>query len=168
MHIEPVTFTRVFDVTRDPSRRTPVRTTFGFESQGKKIFGAVVNGLPHIPEGEPLLVVMKRKDDWKTILGWAKVATGQLDIQDGRKDVIFYGLAFLVGLVIMAPLFVMLWLDAHGLFAFFIGLMLLQFGVVHPVSALLYRWDLCLARQALMAAMTHPSPLTSRLHQLDS
>ena len=49
-----------------------------------------------------------------------------------------YGLAVFVGLVIIAPLFVMLWLEAHGLLAFFIGLMLLQFGVVYAVSVLLY------------------------------
>jgi len=38
-----------------------------------------------------------------------------------------YGLAVFVGLVIIAPLFVMLWLEAHGLLAFFIGLMLLHY-----------------------------------------
>lgn len=153
MHVEPVTFTRVFDVTRGSAKHVPNWTTFGFEFPGKKIFGARVNGHPQVPEGKPLLVVMKRPGDWKTILGWAEVATGQLVIQDGRKDAIFHGLFVAACLAIVIPLFVLLWLEAHGLFAFIIGLMLIQFVVVMPVSSLLHRRNLVLAQQALVRAL---------------
>lgn len=153
MHVEPITFTRVFDVTNSSTRNVPIWTTFGFESEGKKIFGARVNGHPQIPEGKPLLVVLKRQDDWKTILGWAEVETGQLVIQDGRKDAIFYGLFVAACLAIVVPLFVLFWLEAHGLFAFFIGLLLVQFVVVQPVTSLLHRRNLVLAKQALVRAL---------------
>jgi hypothetical protein len=157
MHVEPVTFDRIFDVIRGNAKGIPYWTTFGFEFRGKKVYGARVNGHPQISEGTPLLVVMKRQGDWTAMLGWAEVATGKLVIEDGRKDAIFHGLFYTACAAIVGPLFVLLWLESRGVLETIFGLFVLQLLLVQPMYGLLRRRNLIAAKQALIQELQRSS-----------
>ena len=157
MHVEPVTFDRIFDVFRGSAKGMPCWTTFGFEFQGEKVYGARVNGHPQISEGTQLLVVMKRQGDWTAMLGCAEVATGQLVIEDGRKDAIFHGLFYTACAAIVGPLFVLLWLESRGVLETVFGLLFIQLLLVKPMYGLRRRRNLIAAKQALIQELQRSS-----------
>jgi hypothetical protein len=80
MHIQRVRFDRVFSVVRHHTRWGKW-TEFGFESGPLKVYQASVYGHPIIPEHVELAVAVPQASDWKNIIGWSNLKTGELVIE---------------------------------------------------------------------------------------
>jgi hypothetical protein len=75
MEILHITLTRVFDVGR--YRGKGAHTEFGFEAGATSCRSAYVYGCPRIESGDTLTVVLRRKDNWRSIVGWYNHVTGE-------------------------------------------------------------------------------------------
>ena len=74
-----VTFDRVFDVRQTYSGRARTPSTyFGFENGQMRKEEARIRGLPTIRDGMTVTLLMTRKDDWQSIIGWVDHANGEV------------------------------------------------------------------------------------------
>ncbi|WP_457390604.1 hypothetical protein [Roseateles sp. P5_E1] len=103
MHMETVTFTRVFDVVRRQSKLGSW-TDFGFNSPTCKIFGARVWGHPPLRDGMTVKLVLQRADHWSTILGWQDMQTGETCIANRGGALLGVGLIATAFYLLAGPL----------------------------------------------------------------
>jgi len=103
MHIERVTFDRVFDIQRRAaSRYAPQRTDFSFESGGKTRYAIQVPGWPRVQAGDTITAVLAREGNWRTLAGWKNHANGELVLPDVGRSIsgiwqgAFVGALFLI------------------------------------------------------------------------
>lgn len=88
MHIEKVTFDRVFDIQRHAaSRYSPQRTDFSFESGGRKHYAVQVPGWPRIAAGDSVTAVLGTRGNWQTLAGWKNQANGEVVLPEVGRSV---------------------------------------------------------------------------------
>lgn len=80
MHLQRLTFDRVFSVVRQPSGLFP-HTDFGFEAAGLKVYSAQVRGHLAPPVGVQLVVATRKPAAWGDMLGWADLTTGEVVVE---------------------------------------------------------------------------------------
>ncbi len=103
MHIERITFDRVFDIQRRAATRyAPQRTDFSFESGGKKRYAVQVPGWPRIEAGDTITAVLGNEGNWQTLAGWKNHANGEVVLPlvgrsiAGIWQAAFIGILFLI------------------------------------------------------------------------
>lgn len=87
MHIESITFDRVFDIQRlAASRYASQHTDFSFESRGRKHYAVQVPGWPRIAAGDRVMAVLGSEGNWQTLAGWKNHSNGEVVLPDvGRS-----------------------------------------------------------------------------------
>jgi len=105
MKLQTAQFDRVFDI-HHRADRFGIRTEFGFEAQGKKVYGVSVFGHHAIPVGQPLVVAMSQRAGWKAVYGWKNLSTGQLTVQPGRNNLVWFSIIGLAYVAFTTPLLI--------------------------------------------------------------
>ncbi|WP_089400171.1 hypothetical protein [Noviherbaspirillum humi] len=102
MHIETVSFEKIFGVSRSSSSRGRY-TIFNFVSAGTTIYSAVVDGHPDLHDGMEVTVALSRPRRWQRIYGWINHDDGSIYGDDGVAMIILgvVGAFLALGLVIM-------------------------------------------------------------------
>ena len=109
MHIERITFTRVFSVFRKQSKKG-LWTEFGFEAGSKKVYSARVQGHHPVPEGTPIAVAMPKENAWTNIYGWVNLRTGQVFVEEESSSVLIgLGAIALIFYLLFSPLILASW-----------------------------------------------------------
>ncbi len=74
-----VTFDLVFDLRRVPgSRLTGRRSLFSFTADGETHRELTMPGWPRLQVGDTITALLRRKDDWRTLVGWVNHDTGEV------------------------------------------------------------------------------------------
>ena len=89
MHIETITFDRVFDIVHRYDKIRGISTAFGFVTNGKKVFSATVDGTPKIFDGMTVTVAISKPEQWGTIYGWVNHTDGTIQVNGGIAELIF-------------------------------------------------------------------------------
>ncbi|MEC5387432.1 hypothetical protein VVD49_17005 [Uliginosibacterium sp. H3] len=78
-HIVTLAFDRVFDLHRcHGSEGTPKHTLFSFEALSGRQFGVTILDHPRVEDGMHVTAVLRKEDDWQTLMGWVDRDNGQL------------------------------------------------------------------------------------------
>jgi hypothetical protein len=78
MHSVTLRMDRVFDIQADAFSGDTRRTLFSFESNGKRYFSVLVNGDPQLESGQTITAILKRPDNWQTVMGLRVHETGEV------------------------------------------------------------------------------------------
>ena len=124
MQLVNIRFDRVFDVTQDVSKRSTYSTLFSFEHNGKRFFSISIEGKPRIESGMNVLVALQGRDDWKSLIGWKDLDTGQIHLPKISK--------YVVVIVQVSPIFLACAIGFHstGSYWFLAGTILLAGGLL--------------------------------------
>lgn len=100
MHLEKVTFERIFDLHyREGGRYAPKRTDFSFEAGGKRHFAVQAMGWPDLAAGHTITAALGKPGNWQTLIGFKNHTTGKLVLPDADRALNGLGLA--AGLVLI-------------------------------------------------------------------
>ena len=79
MHRVTVTFDLVFDLRRVPgSRLQGRRSLFSFTADGQTHRELQMQGWPRLQVGDTITALLRRKHDWRTLVGWVNHDTGEV------------------------------------------------------------------------------------------
>jgi hypothetical protein len=87
-----ITIDQVFDVTTGNSRYKQACTFFSFRSVDASQFGVAAPGEPEIRNGMTVSVLLEKRDNWQTLLGW---------VNHGNREIVCWSRGY--------HLFFMLW-----------------------------------------------------------
>lgn len=77
MHLQTVTFQRVFSVRRHMLKHGKM-TEFGFVADGRTYYEARVYGWPAFEAGDKVTAALRVPDKWTSMLGWLNHANGEI------------------------------------------------------------------------------------------
>lgn len=102
-------FDEVAQVHRNPATRTsPKQTTFNFVSNGTYLAKVNAPGHPRIEPGMRVLAILRDAGNWRTLIGWRDLDTGELVKPDARwhlNRLFLYAALFLFTLFLSWPIF---------------------------------------------------------------
>lgn len=78
MHLLTIKFDRVFDIVQDPTGKGAYPTIFSFEAAGERYFSVSISGSPRIESGMEVTAALADRGDWRSLVGWKDVQTGQI------------------------------------------------------------------------------------------
>jgi hypothetical protein len=104
MHLETVTFDRVFDLHRWRLRRGPI-TVFSFSTKERTVYSVTVEGWPAVQAGMTVTAVLGRSGNWQTLLGWSNHQSGELAMRSYRQDFTTTAIVALLLLIVGAFVF---------------------------------------------------------------
>ncbi|WP_312519551.1 hypothetical protein [Massilia sp.] len=94
MHIERITFDRVFDAVESIG-------DFSFDSAGRRVFAARF-GPGAVPrQGATYAIAFSRPGDWGTVLGWRDLATPTVLLRERARDPFWLDIAINIDIVIV-------------------------------------------------------------------
>ncbi|MDR2187053.1 MAG: hypothetical protein LBE62_03250 [Azonexus sp.] len=97
------TFDRIFGVQQQVRDRFGSKfTTFGFESKGRRYFELSVQGWPTLNDGMTVTALLRKSDDWKSVVGWVAHDSGEIVCRDTRRH--FVSAAWLLLITLIAAL----------------------------------------------------------------
>jgi hypothetical protein len=82
-----VTFDRVFDVVRNVQRNRVLCTEFGFQFGGLRKCGVAVPGSPEIEEGITVTAILRKPENWQTLMGWVNHKTGEVVCKSPASEI---------------------------------------------------------------------------------
>ena len=99
MHIERITFDRVFDAVESIG-------DFSFDSAGRRVFAARF-GPGVVPrQGATYAIAFSRPGDWGTVLGWRDLATPTVLLRERARDPFWLDIAINFDIVIVVAVIV--------------------------------------------------------------
>jgi len=90
------------------SRTTPKHTVFSFMSNYNYVAYVTVPGHPRLEPGMMVMASLREPGDWKTLVGWQDLDTGELVKPDStwhRNRLLFLALWLLLALIFSWPFF---------------------------------------------------------------
>lgn len=131
-----VTFDRVFDIVRRLMGSRMPCTEFGFQNGDTKKYGITAPGLPRIEAGMTVTAVLRRPDDWQTLIGWVDHETGEIACRSPMLEIGGFA-ALLIGAIWAHYL-----MDSHSIVAGLVLVLAISLcvgGVVRMREAMLAR-----------------------------
>lgn len=111
MHIQIVSFDRVFDVYKGATK-PGVFTEFGFELDGKSNNNGYIHWHADLVSGKNLALAMPKPNDWGNIYGVADCESGKLHVHTGALSSIFIDTMFgIAAQVAIVPLIFLNWTE---------------------------------------------------------
>ena len=103
MHRVTVTFDLVFDLRRVPgSRLYGRRSLFSFTADGETHRELRIQGWPRLQVGDTITALLRRKRDWRTLVGWVNHDSGEIVAPLPTRTLYrSLGLALGVGLLVL-------------------------------------------------------------------
>lgn len=126
MHVEVVTFDRVFDIQRRFKRsKTDSFTVFSFEYQGRKHYHIRIERCPELTQGHRVAFALRQPGEWQKVYAFKNLTTGELASRKPKKIIA----NMVKPAVLLVPLIHFFDTATSELGRFFLGL-----GVVFLVS----------------------------------
>lgn len=140
MQLVNIRFDRVFDITQDVSKRSTYSTLFSFEHNGKRFFSVSIDGKPRIESGMNVLAALQGRDDWKSLIGWKDLDTGQIHLPKLSR--------YVIPILQVSPIFLAcaVGFKSTGSYWLLVGIILLAGGVLALLNEMRQVWQ---ARRAL-------------------